>query len=142
MIKIKAGDKVVLHYNARFKDGELYESTRDRDPELFDLADGKTIDGIRKHLIGMEVGEKKTFIVTPEEAFGDHDDNLTIEVDRGQFPETVKPFVGQKLLMEREDGGEVTVIITHISDEAVTIDANHPLAGKTLEFEVEVIGIK
>ncbi len=141
MTKIKSGDKVKLHYNAKFEDGQLYQSTENRDPEQFDLGEGQVIEGIRKNLIGMEVGEKKSFTVTPEEAFGEHDNNLIADVDRGQFPDNMTPFIGQQLRMEREGGDEVTVVVTGLTDNTVTIDANHPLAGKTLEFDVEIVEI-
>ncbi len=141
MTKIKTGDKVTVHYSARIQGGNLYQSTENRNPEKFDLGEGKVIDGIRKNLVGMEVGEKKSFVVTPEEAFGDRDDNLVVDVDRNQFPESVTPFIGQQLRMERDDGQEVTVVVTNLTADTVTIDANHPLAGKTLEFDVEIVGI-
>ena len=141
MTKIKSGDKVKLHYSAKFEDGKLYQSTENRDPEQFDLGEGQVIEGIRKNLIGMEVGEKKTFTVKPDEAFGEHDENLIADVDRKQFPDDMTPFIGQQLRMEREGGVEVTVVVTGLTDDAVTIDANHPLAGKTLEFDVEIVEI-
>jgi len=141
MTKIKSGDKVKLHYNAKIKDGTLYQSTENRKPEQFDLGEGQIIEGIRKNLIGMEVGEKKSFTVTPDEGFGAHDENLIVEVDRKQFPEDMTPFVGQQLRMERDGGEEVTVIVTGMTTDIVTIDANHPLAGKTLEFDVEIVEI-
>lgn len=141
MPQIKDGDKVKVHYTAKFDDGKTYQSTEGRDPEEFHLADGEIIDGIKFNLIGMEPGQKKSFTVGPEQGYGAHNSDLLAEVDRKQLPDELTPFLGQQLVMERDTGEEVTVVITGLTDDTMTIDANHPLAGKTLNFDVEIIEI-
>ncbi len=141
MSQAKDGDKVRVHYTGKLENGTVFDSSTDREPLEFTIGSGNIIPGFEKGVVGMTAGEKKTVTVSPEEAYGTHNDELTITVDRSRFPDHIKPELGQQLLMDQAGGKQVEVIITGIEDDKVTLDANHPLAGKTLIFDVELVSI-
>ena len=139
MATAKSGDKIQVHYTGKLEDGTTFDSSAGREPLQFQLGEGQVIPGFDQGIIGMEYGEKKTITIPPEQAYGDRRDDLVTEVESSVFPEEVKPAVGAKLQMELKDGNKIPVEITAIEGEKVTLDANHPLAGKTLIFEVELV---
>lgn len=137
----KDGDTVQVHYTGRLDDDTVFDSSKDRDPLKFDVGEGKVIPGFEKGIVGMEIGDKKTITIPPEEAYGPHRDELTLTVNKEQFPENITPAVGQQLQMQQPDQSTINVVITSIEGDNVTLDANHPLAGKTLIFDLELVGI-
>lgn len=137
----KDGDTVQVHYTGRLDDNTVFDSSDGRDPLKFDVGQGKVIPGFEKGVVGMEIGDKKTITIPPEEAYGPHRDELTLTVNKGQFPENITPAVGQQLQMQQPDQSTINVVITGIEGEDVTLDANHPLAGKTLIFDLELVAI-
>ncbi|MCJ7655554.1 MAG: FKBP-type peptidyl-prolyl cis-trans isomerase, partial [Dehalococcoidia bacterium] len=100
------------------------------------------IPGFEKAVLGMKVGEKKTVTIPVDEAYGPRYDEQVVELPREKLPSDLTPEVGQQLVMRQPDGREIAVVITEVSDETVTIDANHPLAGKDLTFEIELVKIQ
>jgi FKBP-type peptidyl-prolyl cis-trans isomerase 2 len=99
------------------------------------------IPGFEKGVMGMEVGQNKTVTIPPEEGYGQKRDELKFEVKKSAFPEHIEPALGQQLQMEQPNGHPLNVMVTDMTDETVTLDANHPLAGKTLIFDIELIEI-
>ena len=140
-MKTKNGDTVKVHYTGKLENGEVFDSSRDRQPLEFTVGEGNVIPGFEKAVLDMEIGEQKSVEIPPEEAYGPRREELVVEVDRSEFPSHIEPSIGQRLQMQQPEGSVVNLLITDMSDETVTLDANHPLAGMTLFFEVEVMEI-
>jgi peptidylprolyl isomerase len=138
----KDGDTVQVHYTGKLADGTVFDSSAGRDPLEFTLGAGQVILGFDKAVVGMKVGEKKTVTIPAAEAYGSYRDDLVIEISRDKISGGVTPKVGQRLQTTRDDGSIVTVTVTKVTDTTVTIDGNHPLAGKDLTFEIELVKIK
>ncbi len=139
--EVKKGDTVKIHYTARLKDGEVFESSKGHVPFQFTVGEGSVIPGLEKAIIGMKVGETKTIEVPPEEGFGPRREDLIFKVERNTIPSDINPFIGQNLQMRHPDGGIVNLVVTDMDDETITLDANHPLAGNTIIFDVELVEI-
>ncbi len=137
----KDGDTVKVHYKGTLEDGSVFDSSRDREPLEFILGSGNMIVGFDKAVNGMQVGETKTVTITPEEACGPHRDDLVGVIKREQLSENVHPEIGQRLQTQQEDGSTIRAIVTNVSEASITVDANHPLAGKDLTFEIELVEI-
>lgn len=141
MAKAQEGDLVRVHYTGKLEDGTVFDTSEDREPLEFKIGEQKVIPGFEQAVAGMEPGEKKTVELTPEQAYGPHREDMVMEMDRDEVPDNVDPEVGQQLQLRLQSGQTVPVLITDISDGSVTIDANHPLAGKTLVFEIELVDV-
>jgi peptidylprolyl isomerase len=135
------GDTVHVHYAGRLEDGTVFDSSEGRDPLEFTLGSGQVIPGFEKAVAGMAEGETATARIPPEEAYGPRSEELVLQVQRSQFPDGVTPEVGQRFQMQTEDGNTIRVVVTETHAETVEIDANHPLAGKALTFDVELVKI-
>jgi peptidylprolyl isomerase len=141
MSQAKAGDKVKVHYTGKLEDGTVFDSSKDREPLEFDLGSGNVIPGFENGLLGMEPGESKTLTIAPDEAYGQINSDLVATVERKQFPENITPEVGLQLQMTQPSGQPLNVTIVNIVGDSITLDANHPLAGKTLVFDVELVAM-
>ncbi len=141
MPKAKANDKVKVHYTGKLVNGEIFDSSRQREPLEFVVGGGQMIPGFDKAVQGLEVSEIVEVTIPSDEAYGDRDDNMIQEIPRTQLPEDLKPSVGQTLMATNETGQQTQVVIKEVSDAAITIDANHPLAGEDLVFEIELVEI-
>jgi len=137
----KAGDHVKVHYTGRLQDGTIFDSSRDREPLEFTLGEGEVIPGFEQAVMGMEPGETRTVTITAEEAYGPRRDDLLIEVGRDQVAPGLELAVGQQLQLRLQDGRIIPVTVAALTEETVTIDANHPLAGEDLTFEIELVAI-
>jgi peptidylprolyl isomerase len=135
-----AGDKVSVHYTGRLDDGTVFDSSQGRDPLEFTLGTQSVITGFELAVLGLEVGERRTVVVGPEDAYGVYHQDRVAVVDRSVLPDEITPEVGMILRGEGQNG-EMLVTITDVSDDRVTLDGNHPLAGKQLTFEIELAGI-
>ncbi|MBD3170251.1 MAG: peptidylprolyl isomerase [candidate division Zixibacteria bacterium] len=142
MSTAKDGSVVKVHYTGKLDDGSVFDSSKDREPLEFTLGQGSVIPGFEKGIVGMEVGSAKTIKLTPEEAYGPRRDNLIADVKKEQFPDNIEPKIGEQLQLTQQDGQVINVTVTQIEGDTVTLDANHPLAGKDLEFEVELVEVK
>ena len=140
MGKARKGDTVRVHYTGKLDDQEVFDSSEGRDPLEFTLGSGQVIPGFDQAVEGMEIGEERSVTIPADEAYGQRRDNMTATVPRDQFPPGVDPEVGQQLQMNA-DGQAIPVRVTEVSAEAVTLDANHPLAGQDLTFELELVEI-
>jgi len=134
---VKDGDTVKVHYTGTLEDGTQFDSSVGRDPIEFVVGSGQMIGGFDKGVVGMKVGEKKTITLTPEDAYGYPSDERIMEVEKSNFPPDLALEVG----MELSGPGGFPVKVMAITDSIVTIDANHPMAGKTLTFELELVEI-
>jgi FKBP-type peptidyl-prolyl cis-trans isomerase 2 len=135
------GNTVKVHYKCKLEDGTIFDSSEDRDPLEVKLGAHAVIPGLEKGLIGMEAGDKKVITIASEDAFGSRRDEMIIEVNKSDFPEHITPKVGLQLQMQRADGKDLPVTIAKIGPEKITLDGNHPLAGKTVIFEVEMLEV-
>ena len=142
MSKVKDGNTVKVHYTGTLKDGSVFNTSAEREPLEFKLGEGQLIPGFEKAVIGMEEGESTKIDIPVEEAYGEAREDLIINVPKDQLPEDVEPEVGMQLQVNQPDGQPVPVRIAEITDEELKLDANHPLAGKDLSFEIEVVEIK
>ncbi len=141
MIQAKKDDKVKVHYTGKLEDGTIFDSSENRDPLEFVLGAGKMIAGFDKGVTGMKVGEEKTVNIPSAEAYGPHDPQRTVEIDKNQLPKDLKPEIGQKLQMQNPSGQAFAVTVMEINDSKIILDANHDLAGKDLIFEIKLISI-
>lgn len=141
MERAKNGDTVSVHYTGKFTDGTVFDSSVQREPLQFTLGEQQVIAGFEQAIAGMATGEKKTVQIQPDEAYGPHHGELVFQVERGNLPSEIDPEVGQRLTFQRPDGQTVPLTVTDVSESAVTLDANHPLAGRKLTFDLELIDI-
>jgi peptidylprolyl isomerase len=136
-----SGDTVRVHYTGTFDDGEVFDTSSGRDPLEFKIGSGQLIPGFDAAVDGMSPGESKTVNIPAEEAYGPHRDEMVLEVDRDQVPPDLDPKVGERLEIKQQDGRSVPVTVTAVTDAQVILDGNHPLAGKALNFEIELVEI-
>lgn len=139
--KAQAGDNVKVHYTGRFENGDIFDSSLNKDPLEFTLKHGQMIPGFEEAVVGMKKGETKSVAIEPEQAYGAYRDDLVLKIERSNFPSDINPEVGQKLQMSQQNGEQVVVTVTEFTDDDVTLDANHPLAGKNLTFDIELVEI-
>jgi peptidylprolyl isomerase len=137
----KNGDMVTVHYTGRLEDGTVFDSSHGRDPIQFTIGDNNIIPGFEQAVIGMAPGQSKTERIASEYAYGPRREDMIIEVDRSRLPNEVDPKVGEPLQIRTMDGRTAPAIITDVGDESITIDANHPLAGLDLIFDIELVQI-
>lgn len=142
MANAKHGDHVKVHYDGKLDDGTVFDSSREREPMEFTIGEHRLIPGFEEAVIGMIPGESKNAHIPSDEAYGPYHENLVVQVDRGQFPVEITPEIGQLLQLKGADGEAVMVTVVAFDDELVTLDANHPLAGKDLNFTIELVEIK
>lgn len=135
------GDKVKVHYTGTLDDGTVFDSSKERDPLEFSLGEGRLIPGFEAAVLGMSAGQVKTVKIEAAKAYGLRRDELVTKIERSKFPESIAPEPGACLNLRQADGGVLDVVITEVSDDMVTLDGNHPLAGKDLTFELEVIEV-
>jgi FKBP-type peptidyl-prolyl cis-trans isomerase 2 len=142
MEQVKAGDTVKVHYHGRLTDGTTFDSSEGREPLEFQVGGGMVIKGFDQGLLGMTVGQKKTIEIPVEEAYGPRDPQMLMEFPIDRFPTDMKPEVGMQLNMTSNTGQHVPVVIVDVKEDIVILDANHPLAGEDLIFDLELVEIK
>ncbi|MDZ7660631.1 peptidylprolyl isomerase [Fodinibius sp.] len=143
MSKVKDGDTVKVHYTGTLtEEGTVFDSSQDREPLEFTLGEGKLIPGFEKAVVGMEEGDETTVEIESGDAYGQRREDLELEVAKSDLPDNIDPEVGMQLQMQQQENGQaIPVQITAVEDELVKLDANHPLAGKDLTFDIELIEI-
>jgi peptidylprolyl isomerase len=141
MPQAKSGDTVAIHYTGTLEDGSEFDSSADRDPLQFTLGSGQVIPGFEKAVEGMAVGDSKSVTIPVEDAYGPRHDEMVQDVPRTALPDDIDPEEGM-MLQAKDQGGQVmNLTVTAISDDAITVDGNHPLAGKALNFDIELVNI-
>lgn len=141
MQQAQNGDKVRVHYHGKLRTGETFDSSDGREPLEFTLGSGQVIKGFDEGVKGMQAGDKKTVEIPVEEAYGEKSEDMIIEFPKTQFPPDVTPEVGAQLMMSNGAGQQLPVTITQVKEDSVTLDANHPLAGEDLIFDLELVEI-
>lgn len=139
---IEAGNQISVHYTGTFEDGEVFDSSQGRDPLSFEVGAGQMIEGFDQAVVGMKVGESKKITLAPEEAYGPRNEELLMDFPMANFPEDMKVEVGMMLQLTNQDGQPVPATVAEINEESVKMDVNHPMAGKTLNFDIEIVEVK
>lgn len=141
MRQARTGDTVRIHYTGTLEDGTQFASNVDNEPMEFQLGSGRGIRGLDKAILGMAVGDKKALNIPPQDAFGFRHEDMVQEVPRSVLPHDLTPAVGMGLEAKSPKGQVVNLLITAVGKETMTVDANHPLAGKVLCMDIEVVEI-
>jgi peptidylprolyl isomerase len=141
MSQVKDGDTIKIHYTGKLDDGTLFDTSADDEPLEFTVGKHEVIPGMEEAVIGMQPGDEKTITIPSENAYGPYHDEMVVVVNRSEFPEDMELEVDQQLSVMLEDDQSVIVTVTDIADDAVTLDANHPLAGEDLTFEIQLVEI-
>lgn len=141
MSQATTGDKVKIHYTGTLEDGKQFDSSEGREPLEFELGAGQVVPGFEKAVSGMAVGESKSVTIAPEDAYGQRNDQAVQEVPKTALPEELVPEAGMMLQAQNQDGQAVQLTVVAVDDETITVDANHPLAGKTLNFDISLVEI-
>jgi len=141
MAQAQLGNTVKVHYTGKLDDGTVFDSTASRDPLQFSLGNGNVIPGFEQAVLGMSPGDSKTTNIPADQAYGPHRPELVMVVEREQMPADLSVEVGQPLQIRQPNGQAIPVIVSQISDSKVTLDANHPLAGQDLTFDIEVVEV-
>ena len=141
MQQVKDGDKIKVHYHGKLRNGETFDSSQGRDPLEFTVGTGQVIKGFDQGVMGMQVGDKKTVEIPVGEAYGEKQQEMMIEFPKSQFPEGMNPEIGMQLMMNNGAGQSFPVTVAEVKEESVILDANHPLAGQDLIFDLELVSI-
>jgi FKBP-type peptidyl-prolyl cis-trans isomerase 2 len=141
MTQVKNGDTVRVHYTGKLADGKIFDTSTDREPLEFTVGGGRVIPGFGQAVVGMSPGESKTVEIPMDQAYGPWRKEKVVAIDRASFPENIEPQVGQRLALRQQDGRRVPVMVTGVTEFSVRLDANHPLVGKDLIFEIEIVEI-
>lgn len=149
MTKAKTGDKVKVHYTGKLASGEVFDSSECQEDECgcssgpleFTIGAGEVIPGFESAVVGMAPGERKSVVIPKEEAYGEYMEEMVAQVNRTELPPDIAPEAGQHLEVVQEDGQTFQVMITEVTDTQVTLDANHPLAGRDLTFDLLLVEI-
>ena len=141
---IKKGDLIAVNYEGRFEDGEVFDSSSregHEHPLEFTAGIGQVVPGFDNAVLGMEKGQEKEFTLKPEEAYGEYNAQLQQKVRRDQLPQDQEPEVGMTIIAKTPDGSQFPIQITAIDKDTITLDMNHPLAGKTLIFKIKILDV-
>lgn len=141
MAQAKKGDQVAIHYTGKLSDGSVFDSSMDSEPLSFTLGEGQVIEGFEEAVYGMTEGEQKSVTIPPEKAYGERNEEMLVDVPRSQFPDNIDPEEGQQIQIENEKNEEMLVYVSKVTDNTVTLDANAPLAGEELTFELDLVSI-
>jgi peptidylprolyl isomerase len=142
MQQAKRGDTVQVHYRGTLDDGTEFDSSAGRDPLEFTIGEGQVIPGFEEAVVGMATGDTKKQRIEAKDAYGEHSDELVFAVSRGRIPEGTEVAVGDTLRIGFGDGQTAAVQVTELDADTITLDANHPLAGEALTFELELVAIQ
>lgn len=141
MENAKQGDVVRVHYIGTLDDGTRFDSSQGRDPLQFVIGEGMLIPAFEQAIVGMNPGDSKSLHIPAEDAYGPYFDELILEVDRSQIPSYIDPEEGMQLQITQDDGSSTIVKVVKLTEEKIYLDANHPLAGKDLNFDIELVDI-
>ena len=135
------GNTVKVHYTGKLDDGTVFATSTEREPMEFKIGESQVIPDFEQAVIGMNAGESKAIKIPADKAYGPYHEEMVVAVDRDRLPPNFEPEVGQQLQVRQADGRVITVMVTDVSESSVTLDANHPLAGKDLSFDIQLVEI-
>lgn len=141
MSEAKKGDTVKVHYTGTLNDGSIFDSSVEREPLEFELGGGNMIAGFDAAVHGMKIGDKKTANIPAAEAYGEKREDMMVPVPLDQVPADLNPQPGQQLSVQQQDGSAIPVVVVEVQETQIILDANHPLAGQDLTFEIELVAI-
>ncbi len=141
MAAAKKGDTVKVHYTGKLEDGTVFDSSTGREPLEFQVGEGEVIAGFDEAVVGMEIGQSKTTAILAENAYGPRFEEMVVKVQRDHLPPNLELKIDQVLQMRSPNGEVMRVVVTGVSESELTLDANHPLAGKNLSFEIKLVEI-
>lgn len=142
MTAVATGSKIKVHYTGTFDDGEVFDSSRQaQQPFEFEVGAGQVIPGFDNAVVGMKAGETKQVRLTEDEAYGPYNQEMVFDADPNQFEEGLSPEVGQQFQTQMQDGTPLLLTVKAVNEDKVTLDANHPMAGKALNFDLEVVEV-
>ncbi|MFD2528638.1 MULTISPECIES: peptidylprolyl isomerase [Polaribacter] len=141
MMQVKENNTVKVHYTGKLTDGQIFDTSEGKEPIEFTLGQGRLIPGFEKGLLNMKLNEKKTLNIAKEDAYGEVNEQLIQEVAKKDLPQDMEPQVGMGLVSKAPDGSEMNLMVVEVKEEAIVIDGNHPLAGRDLVFDIEVVAI-
>lgn len=137
----EAGDTVKVHYTGKLSDGTVFDSSDGRDPLEFTIGSGALIEGFEQAVVGMTPGEAKTVEIASAEAYGPHHDEMVQQIERAVIPDEIDLDVGVRLQATQGEGPPLILTVVELSETSVTVDANHPLAGQDLTFDIDLVEI-
>ncbi len=141
MAQAQNGDTVKVNYTGKLHDGTVFSSSEGKDPLEVTIGNGDLIPGFENAIVGMDEGGSKSIHIESKEAYGERDDQQQIQVGKDKLPEGLNPEIGQHLQVKTEDGNPMVVTVKEVGDTSITLDTNHPLAGKDLDFDIELVEI-
>jgi len=141
MLQAKTGDTVIVHYTGKLEDGTVFDSSVEGEPLQFSIGEGNLIPGFEQAVIGMSPGDLKTELIPADQAYGPHHEEMVLVLDRQQLPPDMPVEVGVQLQLNQGSDELIPVIITEVTEAEVTLDANHPLAGENLTFDIQLVAI-
>ena len=142
MSAVKNGDAVKVHYTGKLEDGTVFDSSEGSEPLAFTVGGGEVIEGFDQAVVGMQVGETKAVVIPPEQAYGERQEGLVQTIPRDQMRLSgVEPEAGMGIEMRTPNGEVIPLLISEVTETTVTLDANHPLAGEQLHFDVKLIEV-
>jgi peptidylprolyl isomerase len=141
MEQAKYGDKIKVHYTGKLTNGRVFDSSIDRNPMVFTIGQEQMIPDFEQAFVGMSPGESKRITISSDRAFGSYRENLVTKIKSGNISPELEPKVGQRMDASQRNGQKVVVTIKAVTESGVTVDANHPLAGEDLTFDLELIEI-
>ena len=141
MQQVKSGDKIKVHYHGRFTNGETFDQSTGREPLEFEVGSGMVIKGFDEGVTGMAVGDKKTINIPFDEAYGPKNPDMIIDMPKDRFPKDIEIEAGMPLSMSDEQGQQFQVVVAEVQEGVIILDANHPLAGEDLIFDLELVEI-
>ena len=141
MTEAKNGDTVKVHYTGKLNDGDVFDSSEGGEPLEFTLGGGQVISGFEEAVLGMSLGESKTVEIPADKAYGERVDDLVVQIDRKEMPPDMDCEAGQKLRVGGQDGPAAVVTVLEVTEAAVTVDGNHPLAGEDLTFDIQLVEV-
>jgi len=142
MSKAKSGDTVSVHYTGKLEDGTQFDSSAGKDPLEFSIGAGDVLPAFDSAVEGMTVGDSKSVKIEAAEAYGRRHEQLIQDVPREHLPDDMQPAVGMQLQAQGQDGQPIQLVVTEVKDETITVDGNHPLAGKDLDFDIKLVDIQ
>ncbi len=141
MSNAEEGSKVKIHFKGSLENGEVFADSHGQEPLEFTVGSGEILPDLEQAVIGMDQGDQKDVTIAPEGGYGPRREELVVEVNKSEFPEHITPTVGEKLQIQTSDQQDILVEVKEVGEESVTLDANHPLAGETLYFNVELVEV-